>query len=173
MDEFDDVVTAVQWPAPPAVDRAAPRGPRLVMARLVSRVYRAANDTLRADMLRHLLRPLGVLGLAAVSSGAFARLARSREALSQMMSPEDMARYSGEQIRELALFVHEVDPQALQALADLLTQNVVGMAALSSAALMIVYRRSRRRSASSPACAEADVPAHTSDAGGSADTCTE
>src|SRR5512139_112840 len=47
---------------------------RFVVASLISRAYRTASALLRADILSCLLRPLGLLSLVAVASGAFARL---------------------------------------------------------------------------------------------------
>ena len=49
---------------------------RSAIAKVVFRIYCAANDALRADMLTRLLPPLKVLGLVAVASGASARLVR-------------------------------------------------------------------------------------------------
>lgn len=153
MDEFDDVAAPVGRTATPPADAGTSMRKRVAIARAVSRVYRAANDRLRADMLRLLLRPLGVLGMAAVASGAFARLLRSDGGLPQLIATEDMSRYSGAQIRDLTLFVHEVDPDTLQLLAEQLSGNALGVTALGSAALVMLYRRSMRPPAGSQAAA--------------------
>ena len=58
-------------------------------------------------------------------------------------------RYSSEQIRELTIFVHEVNPDALQPLIEQLAQNGMGIAALSTAALVMLHRRSQAGSAAS------------------------
>lgn len=147
MDEFEDDAGAAQTPmtAHPHAEKGSSR--RFRIARLVSRVYRAADGRVRADMLAHLLRPLGVLGLVSVASGAFARLMRRDGLLPQTISAEDIVRYSGEQVRELALFAHEVNPEALQPLVEQLTQNGMGIAALSTAALVMLLRRSQAGSA--------------------------
>ncbi len=149
MDEFEEVGFVARLPLTPAADRYADWRKRSAIAKVVSRAYRAANDALRADMLRHLLRPLGALALVAVASGAFARLLRRDGLVPDTISAEDMVRYSSEQIRELTLFVHEVNPEALQPLVEQLAQGAMGMAALSTAALLILHRSSRRRSADS------------------------
>jgi len=147
MDEFEDVAFVAHLPMTPTADGYANSQKRSAIAKVVSRVYRAANDGLRADMLTHLLRPLGVLGLVSVASGAFARLVRRDGLVSDTISAEDIVRYSSEQIRELTMFVHEVDPQALQPLVEQLAQNGMGIAALSTAALVMLHRSSRGRSA--------------------------
>lgn len=116
---------------------------RFAIARLVSRMYRAANGAMRADMLAGLLRPLGILSLVAVASGAFARLLRRDGVVPDAISTEDIVRYSSDQILELTLFVHEVSPEALQQLAEQLAQNATGMTALSAAALVLLHRKLR------------------------------
>ena len=56
-------------------------------------------------------------------------------------------RFSSEQVRELTMFVHEVNPDALQPLIEQLAQNGLGIAALSTAALVMLPRTSRGPSA--------------------------
>lgn len=145
MDEFEDVGFAAPLPVRPTVDGNANLRKRSAIAKVVSRIYRTANDALRAQMLACLLRPLGVLGLVAVASGCFARLVRRDGLVPESISPEEIVRYSSEQIRELTLFVHEVNPDTLQLLAEQLAQNGMGIAALSTAALLMLHRGDRRR----------------------------
>jgi hypothetical protein len=147
MDEFEDVACDARLGVAPTVDGDANARKRVAFAKLVSRVYRAANDRLRSDMLTHLLRPLGVLALAAVASGAFARLVRRDGLVPDTIAAGDIVRYSSEQIRELTMFVYEVNPDALQPLIEQLAGNGMGMTALSTAALLLLHCRSRSRSA--------------------------
>jgi hypothetical protein len=147
MDEFEDVSFVARLPMTPKADGDANSRKRAAIAKVVSRVYRAANGTLRSDMLTHLLRPLGVLSVVAVASGAFARLVRRDGLVPDTLSAEDIVRYSGEQVRELTMFVHEVNPDALQPLIEQLASNGMGIAALSTAALVLLHRSSRRNSA--------------------------
>ena len=79
---------------------------RRAAARLVSRVYRSANQRLRADMLVCLLRPLGTLSLVGVASGAFAALLQRNGAAPDWLLLDEVARFSSDQILELAAFVH-------------------------------------------------------------------
>jgi hypothetical protein len=123
MDEFEDVAFVARLPLTPTADGQADSRKRSAIAKVVSRVYRVANDALRADMLVHLLRPLGALARVAVASGAFARLLRHDGLVPDTISAEDIARYSSEQIRELTLFVHEVNPDALQPLVEQLVMR--------------------------------------------------
>ncbi|HSQ71605.1 MAG TPA: hypothetical protein VLM87_04220 [Rubrivivax sp.] len=119
------------------------RGVAVEVARLVSRVYRHANAPLRADMLACLLRPLGTLSLVGVASGAFATLLQHDGAIAGPIPVELAARFSSDQIRELALFVHEVSPGVLAHLTELLSDGAMGAAALSASALILLYRRLR------------------------------
>jgi hypothetical protein len=147
MDEFEDDGFDARLPVAPTADANANARKRFEIARVVSRVYRAANGAARADMLAHLLRPLGLLGLVSVASGAFARLAQHDGLVPDTISAEDIVRYSSEQIRELTIFVHEVNPDALQPLIEQWAQNGMGIAALSTAALVMLHRSSRGRAA--------------------------
>ena len=110
-------------PSTASADGHAESRRRSAIAKVVSRVYRDANDALRADILTHLLRPLGALGLVAVASGAFAQLMRRDGLVPDPVSAEDMLRYSSEQILELTLFAHEVNPDALQPLVEQLVMR--------------------------------------------------
>jgi hypothetical protein len=123
MDEFEDVTFMARLPSTHSADGHAESRRRSAIAKVVSRVYRVANDALRADILTHLLRPLGALGLVAVASGAFAQLMRRDGLVPDPVSAEDMLRYSSEQILELTLFVHEVNPDALQPLVEQLVMR--------------------------------------------------
>jgi hypothetical protein len=157
MDEFDDLAGPSRAPTMPgSAGDALPRR-RAMAARLVSRLYRAANEPLRADMLARLLRPLGTLSLVAVASGAFARFLPRHGGGPDQVSLDDVASYSSDQIRELAHFVHEVNPDAVQQVGRLLADNAVGFSALSASALLLLYRRWLPASRPSPRpAAEAD-----------------
>jgi hypothetical protein len=147
MDEFEDGAFVARPAMAPTACGSANARKRTAIAAAVSRIYRAANDALRADMLTHLLRPLGILGRVAVASGAFAQLVRRDGLVTDSILADDLVRYSSEQVRELAMFAYEVNPDALQPLIEQLAQNGMGLAALSTAALVMLHRSSRGRSA--------------------------
>lgn len=110
---------------------------RARLARLVARVYRTADAPLRLRMLDCLLRPLSTLSIAAVAAGAFGVFLHGRIAADGVM------RFSREQVGELARYAHEVDPEVLRSLAELLSQPSAGVAAFSAAALVAASRRLR------------------------------
>lgn len=161
LDEFDDQAVPPSWATARGSDGDGTSRHRFAVARLVSRVYRTASAPLRADMLACLLRPLGTLSLVAVASGAFARLLQRDGGVPDTVPMEDVARYSSQQILELARFVHEVNPEALQQLGGLLANNAMGVTALSASALVLLY--GKLRPASTPFSVVTALPDESSD----------
>jgi len=141
LDEFDDV-DASAGPKPGA-GRAA--GPSDRLPRLITRVYAASEAGLRTRLLQRLLAPLGTLGLAAVAAGAFAVFVQRRGGEGIRVSLEDVGRFSSEQVAELARFVAQVSPEALQAVAGTIVDNPVGVTALSASAIALPLGALRRR----------------------------
>lgn len=111
------------------------------LPRLVSRLYRSARPGARARLLVLLTRPLGSLGLAAIASGAFAGLAARRRGATVEIAAEEVGRFTSEQVLELARFVEQVDPQAIQALASDIVASPAGFTAFGFAAALLVLRR--------------------------------
>lgn len=138
-DEFDDATEPASWrqtvAAIPIAERSARRAPRLI-----ARIYVAANRPLKARLLACLLRPLGPLGLAAIAAGAFASFLTRTVPAGFGVAIEDAARFSSAQIMELALFVEQVNPQALQQYAKLVADNPLGVAAFSASAVALLIR---------------------------------
>ncbi len=142
LDEFEDDHEPEALPISGArapVKGAAPPP----VARLVSRLYGAASAPLRSRMLASLLRPLGSLGLAAVASGGFAGWVYRGGEAAAGLSMGDLASYSSEQVFELARFVEQVSPDAIQQVAGLLADNPVGASAFTAAAAMLLVRAVR------------------------------
>lgn len=130
----------------PSTAAAAPQGNHRTPApRLVRRLYAASNETLRAQLLTCLLRPLGVLGAAGAAAGAFSVFALRTGTDPLMVRADEVTQVSTEQVLELARFVEQVDPQALVQVADLLSSQAMGMAAFSAAAMVLLYRALGRR----------------------------
>jgi hypothetical protein len=88
LDEFEELGSNSRLPMAPVGDGNLTSQQRFAIARLVSRVYRAANGAIRADMLASLLRPLGILSLVAVASGAFGRLLQRNGVVPDAISTE-------------------------------------------------------------------------------------
>ena len=146
-DEFDDAFDAQVLNRGGTTPGPATSRARSLTARLVSRLYARASAPLRAGMLACLLRPLSPLGLVAVASGAFAGfLHRGGDPASWAML-DDAGQFSNGQIFELARFVEQVSPDALQQLASLISDNPVGTAAFSVSAALLLLRCVRRTTA--------------------------
>lgn len=138
-DEFDDLSepTPVVGTAQPPDGRARKRAR---LPRLVSRLYGAADDPLRARLLECLLRPLGTLGLAAVAGGTFAGFLLRSGSKRLDIGIEDVARVSGEQVLELARFVEQCNPQTFEQVAALLGDNPLGAVAFTASVAMLLVR---------------------------------
>ena len=143
LDEFDDFAEPRLRMAP-LQDLGSSRAPHRV-DRLVSRLYRAASPTLRSRLLSCLLKPLGTLGMCGVAAGAFGSLLYRGGAEGTQAAMSDMARFSSDQMVELARFVEQVSPDALQEFAKLIAEQPVGMAAFSASAAVLLMQLLRQR----------------------------
>ena len=138
-DEFDDAVDPLPGPRRP--DRTGR------IARLLARLYGSSSLVVRTRLVACLVRPLSPLGLAAVSAGAFTVfLARSSSGgLSVAMA--DVARFSKDQIAELARFVEQVSPEALQQAAALFADNRSGVGTFAASVAVLLALELRRAGA--------------------------
>jgi len=134
-DEFDEILQPNTLPDRTAARSSTP-GPRLV-----ARLFAAASNPLRVRLLRCLMRPLGPLGAAGVTAGAFAAFLNPRGGSEPVIDLEAVALLSSRQVHELAHFVEQVDPQALQQFANLVSSSPLAMATFSASALVLLYRR--------------------------------
>jgi hypothetical protein len=132
-DEFDDVpdpAVAAAVPSPAAVHGRAPR--------LLARLYGSANHVLRSRLVACLVRPLGPLALASVAAGAFTALLSRSGAGGLSIAIDDAARFSQEQVAELARFVEQVQPDALVQAARLAAAHPTGVGAFSASVAVLL-----------------------------------
>ena len=105
----------------------------------------AANQPLRVRLLGCLMQPLGTLGIAGVAAGAFAVfVGRDGSSITRIdiEAVAQVAQVTSRQVHELALFVEQVDPQALLQFASLASGSSLALASgFSAAALALLYRR--------------------------------
>src|SRR4051812_32226724 len=139
-DEFDDVLDPL---ATSAGSGAAAEGRA---ARLLGRLYGSANLALRTRLVACLLRPLGSLGVAAVAAGAFTIVLTRRGAGGLGVAMGDVAGFSKEQVAELARFVEQVSPEALQQAAGLVFENRIGVGAFTASVALLLALDLRRAS---------------------------
>jgi len=140
-DEFDDAVDPIVTSALPAVPAAPAEGR---VARLMARLYGSANLALRTRLVACLLRPLGPLGVAAVAAGAFTVVLTRRGAGGLGVAMADVAHFSKEQVAELARFVEQVSPDALQQAAGLVFENRMGVGAFTASVALLLALELRR-----------------------------
>ncbi|MEO8525933.1 MAG: hypothetical protein ABI460_14505 [Caldimonas sp.] len=76
----------------------------------------------------------------AVAAGAFARLLLVGGSSGLTVAVEEAARFSGDQIFELARFVEQVSPEALQQFARLIAARPLGAAAFSASAAVLLLK---------------------------------
>ncbi len=110
-------------------------GERSRAARLASRLYVGASALQRSRIVVLLAKPLGPLALVAVASGAFAGLLNRVNTLGAI---DELADFSREQVFELARFVEQVSPDALQQVAGAIVENPFGVSAFGAAAAVLL-----------------------------------
>lgn len=119
------------------------RKPASPAPRVIARLYIGADRPLRVQLLACLLRPLNPLGLVAVAAGAFASLLH-RDGVKVTL--DEVTRFSGEQIAELARFVEQVEPNALEQFVALNVNNPVALTTFGAAAIALLMRTLHRSS---------------------------
>jgi hypothetical protein len=120
-------------------------GERSRAARLASRLYDGASAVQRSRIVVALLRPLGPLAIVAVASGAFAKLLNHVSALGSPLPVDELADFTREQVFELARFVEQVSPDALQQVAGTIAENPFGVSAFGAAAAVLLASAVRAR----------------------------
>ncbi len=113
-------------------------GERSRAALLASRLYAGAGAVQRSRIVATLLKPLGPLALVAVASGAFAGLLGRMSALGAARPLDELGHFTREQVFELARFVEQVSPDALQQVAGAIADNPLGVSALGAAAAVLL-----------------------------------
>lgn len=163
--EFDEVLdrSLLQVRAVPA-DPSAPRMP-CTAPRLVARLFSAADVSLRTRLLDCLMRPLGTLGLAAVSAGVFVRFLDSRGAADAGADSASIARLTNDQVLELARFVQQVSPMAFRQFAEIVAGHGFGLAAFSASVLMLLFRALHTSSADAASKASTPKPSQAAISG--------
>ena len=113
-------------------------GERSRAARLAARLYAGASAVQRSRIVVMLAKPLGPLALVAVASGAFAGLLDRVHALGAALPIDGLADFSRDQVFELARFVEQVSPDALQQVAGAIAENPLGVSAFGAAAAVLL-----------------------------------
>ena len=86
----------------------------LTLAQVIAQGFARLQVDQQVRLLRRLLIPVGPLALLALAGGAFAKFARQARWPRMCLSPQDAARITSAQVLELAKYVEQSKPAALQ-----------------------------------------------------------
>jgi hypothetical protein len=113
---------------------------------LIGQVYEFAPFTLRARIIDQLMRPMGVLGLAAVANGIFAGIRLRDRSTFPNVALEDATAIRSSDVVALADWAQQVSSEAIDGLTKVISASPV---LASSAAAAILVSLLVRRSAES------------------------
>jgi hypothetical protein len=115
---------------------------------LLGCVYAEAPVPLKSRLLAHLLKPLGILSLAAVCNGAFANVALNRN---WAIRPELAQSVDAEQVMALTAYVQQVSVEAVIGLSQVLSSSPVLQGSVAASALVaLLIKRSREQRLPNP-----------------------
>lgn len=118
-----------------------------ILSRLIAKVYAAAPPLTQRKLLGHLLRPLGLLSLAVVSNGIFAKILSRGGWMEQNVSLEDVQSIQPGDVASLVDYVLQVSGDAINGLAQLLlaSPNLMGSVAATVLVTLLLQRTSQSR----------------------------
>ena len=123
----------------PTQTAPAPSGvlePDISLPKLIGEVYESAPPKLRARILEHLMRPLGILGLMAIANGVFASI-RLRSGLADYrIGPEEASAIEPSDVVKLADWAQQVSSDAINGLSQLVSASP-GLTTSAAAALLV------------------------------------
>jgi hypothetical protein len=123
----------------PTQTAPAPSGvgePDISLPRLIGEVYESAPPTLRASILEHLMRPLGILGLMAIANGVFAGIRLRSGLVDARVAPEEASAIEPGDVEKLADWVQQVSGDAIVGLSQLVSASP-GLTKSAAAALLV------------------------------------
>lgn len=119
-----------------------------MVAQLVGQVYQVAPPEERTRLIECLLKPLGVLSLAAIANGIFANIRFHSDWPQRHVRPEDVQEVQPSDVIALVNSVQEVSLQSIDNLARLLHGSPAMAGSAAAAVLMtILLKRAKNRRA--------------------------
>jgi hypothetical protein len=118
-----------------------------ILSRLIAKVYAAAPPATQRKLLGHLLRPLGLLSLAVVADGIFAKILARSGWMEQNVSLEDVQAIQPGDVVSLVDYVLQVSGDAINGLAQLLmaSPNLMGSVAATVLVTLLLQRARQSR----------------------------
>ena len=107
---------------------------------LVASIFTKLRLAQRVRVLRRLLLPVGPMALAVLGGGAFAKFVGEARWPRMSISLEDAARVTSSQMFELARYVEQSHPQALQQVMVVLSRDATTVAAAGATLAVLVMR---------------------------------
>ena len=104
--------------------------------KLIGEVYESAPPKLRARIVEHLMRPLGILGLLGIANGVFASI-RLRSGLADpKVAPEEASSIEPGDVEKLADWAQQVSGDAIIGLTQLVSASP-GLTKSAAAAVLV------------------------------------
>ena len=131
---------------PPASPISGCLDPQTTVPALIGQVYESAPESLRSRIVAHLLQPLGLLSLAALANGVFARF-RFRGGLADgSVTMDDLGAVKTSDVIALADWVQQVSVEAVDGLAQLISGSsfMAGSAAAALLTSLLLQRMNQR-----------------------------
>ncbi len=127
----------------------APSGdvePNISVSHLIGQVYELVPPNLRARMLEHLMRPLGILSLMAIANGIFAGIRLRSPSIDPMVAIEDTSAVQPNDVVKLADWVQQVRVEAINGLTQLLSASPVLTRSTAAVLLLsLLMKRAKSR----------------------------
>lgn len=127
--------------APQPLPHASPRDVPV----LVGAVFDAAPLPERKRLLELMLRPLGMLSLAAVANGLFARIALRSNWTQVQLLPEDVQQVHTDDVVALAHYLQQAGLQAFDGIPQVLTGSPALMGSTAAAVLLALLSAEIKR----------------------------
>lgn len=117
-----------------------------LLPQLVADVYESAPAVERSRLLEHLMRPLGVLSLAVVANGIFAKLRFLSGWPDLRISPEDAKAIRAEDVFALVEYVQQASWDVMQGLVKVLSDSpALSATAAATVLVSLLLQQARRR----------------------------
>ena len=131
--------------ATPAQDGAlAAQSPDDLVPVLVARVFEDAPAAMRGHLLEQLLKPLGLLSLAAVANGLFARITLGSGGAGREVKVEDASLVNPADVIALVHHVQQVSVQAVESLSKIISSSPVLAGSAAAAMLLTLLAKQAR-----------------------------
>jgi hypothetical protein len=97
--------------------------PNTSVPNLIGQVFESAPPSVRARMLEHLMRPLGILSLMAIANGVFASIRLRNGSIEPKVGLEDASAIQPGDVVKLADWVQQVSVEAIDGLRQVLSAS--------------------------------------------------